>query len=79
MLKLQNTCEEYMKTKQNSTEVETIYSSTQAAPLLNMGADNLRLLARTHRIGCRKIGRKFYFSAQNLNDYLAGMPQPIKQ
>ena len=68
-----------MKTKQNSTEIETIYSSTHAAPLLNMGADNLRLLARSGRIGCRKIGRKFYFSAQNLNDYLAGSPVPSKQ
>jgi len=62
------------KAKQNSTEIETIYSSIEAAPLLNMGADTLRALARAGRIGCRKLGRKFYFSAQNLNDYLAGSP-----
>lgn len=53
-----------------SETVVTLYSTNEAAQFLKVGSDRARELARSQRITSRKIGRRYFFTAQDLNTYL---------
>lgn len=60
-------------------EIEKLYSTLEAAAMLHIGVDTLRLKIRKNEIDCRKIGpRKYWFSAENINKYLHGTPIKAK-
>ena len=57
---------------------EELYTCNQAAHILGMSSDNLRLLARLGRVACNKQGRKFFFSQSQIDRYRQGVPYQPK-
>lgn len=62
-----------------SNEIEKLYTTVEASAHLGLGSDTIRLLCRTKKISHRKVGRKFYLSAANINEYLAGQSVSAKK
>jgi excisionase family DNA binding protein len=60
------------------TDVETVLSCFDTAYLLHISMDRLRELARTGKIGHRRVGNRYYFSADEINAYRGGKIVPAK-
>lgn len=53
-------------------QIETLLTVNQVAAILAVGSDHVRKLARDRKIGHRKIGRRMYFTIENVNAYFRG-------
>lgn len=53
-------------------QLETLYTPNQVAHILGVGSDHVRKLARDRKISHRKVGRKMFFTAEDINAYRQG-------
>ncbi len=50
--------------------MEVLMNISQVATYLGMGAENVRYLARNHRIPAAKVGRVWRFSKPAIDDFI---------
>ncbi|HKD79718.1 MAG TPA: helix-turn-helix domain-containing protein [Candidatus Angelobacter sp.] len=56
----------------SNIEIVKVYDIKECAQALNLTADYVRKLAKLGKLGHRKVGRRFKFSATDINRYLNG-------